>query len=102
EDTIVFALDVSVEEKLGTGRTSQPAILGDLGFQLAGAPAGITERHQRVTRAAARRYGAQYIDRRGQTNIVGNGQRRFHAVIARMQDKAAAAVDRPAVAHDEI
>ena len=30
------------------------------------------------------------------------GQRRFHRVVARMQDKAAAAVDRAAIAHDEV
>ena len=83
------------------GQVSQP-FSAISRFQLAGAPAGIAERHQRAARAAAGRDGAQDVDRGGQADVVGDGQRGFHPVVVRMQHEAAAAVDRSAIAHDEI
>src|SRR5687768_17566018 len=93
EDTVVFAVDVGVEEQLGGSRTGQPAILGDLVFELPRTPARITERHQRLARPASGGYGAQDVNRRGEADVVRDRQRRFHRVVAGVQYEAAAAVD---------
>ena len=84
------------------GRAGQPAVLGDLVLELAGAPSRIAQRHQRLARPAARRDRAQDVDGRGQADVVRHRQRGFDRVVVGMQDEAAAAVDRPAIAHDEI
>ena len=52
QDAVVFAVDVGVEHQVDIGRAGQPAIGGDLAFELPGAPAGIAERHQRLARPA--------------------------------------------------
>src|SRR6187401_3021752 len=51
---------------------------------------------------AARGDGAQDVDSRGQADVLRNRQRGLDGVIARMQNKAPAAVNRPAVPDDEV
>ncbi len=86
----------------GTCRAGQPAVFGDLVFKLASAPSGVAKRHQRVTRPPAGRNRAQYIDGRRQADIVRHRQRGLDRIIAGMQNEATAAVDRAAIAHDEV
>src|SRR5688572_27387540 len=102
EDAAVFAIDVGVEQQVGRGWTGEPAVLCDLVFELPGAPPRITERHQRLARPAPGANGAQDVDGRSQADVVRNRHRGFYRIVAGMQDEAPAAIDRPAVAHDEV
>src|SRR5690606_17834185 len=48
QDLFVFVLDIAVEQKICRGRTGEPAVACKFGLELAGAPAGISERQQRM------------------------------------------------------
>src|SRR5690606_37102578 len=102
EDAVIFTFDVGVEEQVGRCRTGEPGVLGDLAFELPRTPPRIPERHQRLARTAAGGYGAQYVDRRGEADVVRHRQGRFNGIVAGMQHETTAAVDRAAVANDEV
>ena len=79
------------------GRAGQPAVGEDLAFQLAGAPAGVAERQHRLRRARPAGDGAQDVEGRRQTDVVGDLDRRVgRPVVGGMQHEAASGLDRPA------
>ena len=95
------SMSASNSRSASAGQVSQPLAAISLS-SWPGAPAGIAERHQRLARPAPGRNGAQYVDRRRQADLLRDRHRRLHREIVRMQDEAAAPVDRTAIAHDEI
>src|SRR5512147_1108114 len=58
---LVAALGRRVEQDLRCGGDGQPGVCGDFALELAGAPAGIAERHQHLFRAAAACNGLEHI-----------------------------------------
>src|SRR5690606_34329721 len=95
-------VDVRIEQQVEAGRTGEPAVLGDLVLELPRAPAGITQRHQRMARPVAGGDGAQDVDGGGQADLVGYRHRGFDHIVIAVQDEAAAAIDRAAMAHDDL
>ena len=78
----------------------QPAIVLDLGFQLARRPAGITQRQDGMLGTRALRDRLQDVDGRGEADVVIDPQRRIlDEKVAGMQHETAAGIDRTALQH---
>src|SRR5262249_49424240 len=97
---LVFAAGVLTENQLGIGRAMQPAVMLDLGLELARRPAGIAERQDRALWSVPARDRLEDIERRGEADAFVDRQRRvLDEEIARMQHEAALGIDRPALEH---
>src|SRR6185437_3456299 len=82
------------------GITMQPAIVLDFALELAGGPAGIAQREDRVLGPAAPGDRLEDVDGGGQANAVVDLQRRIlDEEIAGMQHEAATGLDRAAAKH---
>ena len=80
-----------------------PSVAADFVFDLAGRPAGIAEREDRVLRAAAHRHRSQDVQRRGERHVFRNRQRGVGTfVIAAVEHKAAAGLHGPAVENGKV
>ncbi|QTK79375.1 hypothetical protein AT6N2_C1668 [Agrobacterium tumefaciens] len=96
QSALVFIIQPTVENQLFRSGAVQPAIVGDLVFQLARPPAGIAQHHGCPLRAAAVGNGADNIERCRQGNIIADGNTGFAQVVIGMQHEAAPGLDRPA------
>src|SRR5262245_65869331 len=78
----------------------QPAIVLDLGLQLAGRPAGITERENGALRSLSARNRLEDVEGRGQADPFVDGQGRvLDKEVARMQHEADLRIERPGLEH---
>ena len=91
-----FDLVVPVEHDLRVGRRQEPAIALDLGVELAGVPAGIAQRQHAALGPGAGRDRAQHVDRGGEREPLVDHHRAVLDIVRRMQDEAAARLDRAA------
>jgi hypothetical protein len=75
--SLIFGAGIGPEDQFGVGRAVQPAIALDLGLELPGGPAGITEGENGARRPFAACNRFENIDRGGQTNAVVDRERRI-------------------------
>ncbi len=85
-----------IEDEVLVGGDAQPAVGLNLGIELAGTPAGVTERQKASLRSGAAANRAQDLERRSERDVAGDDQRAVLDIIRRMQDESAAGLDRPA------
>ena len=91
-----FVAVVPAEHDVVVGRDGEPAIGLDLGIELPRPPAGIAQREEAAGRPVAAADGAQDVEGRGQRELAAHHQRAGLDVIGRMEDEAAARLDRAA------
>ena len=97
---LVFGLERRSKIRAWSAGQLQPAVVLDLGLELAGRPARVAERQHGPVGTLALGDGAQDVDRRGQRDAVVDRQRRIvDEVIGRMEHEAAPGLDRAALDH---
>ncbi len=92
-------MDRGLEHQIRIGRDHQPGTVDQLLLQLAGAPAGISERHQPVGGGLLGAQGFQYILGSGDHELVSHLQGGVEAGSEAVQHETAVGVHRPSLQH---